>query len=92
MLAMVLAAAGAPAMSAAPPGPIKDEPMPPSAELEAAEEMVDAFMPGKGQGDRGMVAAERVVGSKAGDDEDEIDCFRTDLNARDVEAAMVCLC
>ena len=66
--------------------------MPPSAELEAAEEMADALVPGKGEGDRGIVAAEIVVGSKAGDDEDEMDCFRTDLKASDVEAAMLLIC
>lgn len=62
--------------------------MPPSAELLAADEVMDELMPGNGEGERGIVAAERVEGSKAGDEEDEMDCLRTDLNASDVDAAM----
>lgn len=68
---------------------MRDEPMPPSAELLAMDAVVDEFMPGKGEGERGMVAAESVVGSNAGDEPDDMDCLRTDLNASDVEAAMM---
>lgn len=63
--------------------------MPPSAELATVEEAEDGFMPGKGEGDCGIEAAERVVGSKAGGDDEEMDCLRMDRNASDVEAAMV---
>lgn len=75
-------------MSAAPPGPMSEAPMPPSAEL-APVALVLTFMPGNGEGDCGMDAAESVDGSKAGEDDDEMDCLRTDLNASDAEAAMM---
>ncbi len=35
-----------------------------------------------------MVETDKVDGSKAGEDAEEIDCLRTDLNARDAAAAM----
>lgn len=63
--------------------------MPPSAELAAVEEAEDAFIPGKGEGESGIEAAESVVGSKAGEEEEDMDCLRIDLNASDVDAAMV---
>lgn len=68
---------------------MREAPIPPSAELAAVEEAEDAFMPGKGEGDCGIEAAESVVGSKAGEDDEEMDCLRIDRNASDVEAAMM---
>lgn len=63
--------------------------MPPSAELLAMDEVMDELMPGSGEGARGMVAAESVVGSKAGDEAAEKDCLRTDRNGSDVDAAIL---
>lgn len=76
-------------MSAAPPGPMREEPIPPSLELEAIEDAIDEFMPGKGEGENGMDAADSDVGSKAGEEPAEMDCLRTDLKASDVAAAIL---
>lgn len=68
---------------------MREAPMPPSAELEVVEVGADAFMPGKGEGDCGMEAADNVDGSNAGDEAEEMDCLRTDRNASDADAAIV---
>lgn len=70
-------------MSAAPPGPSRLAPMPPSEELLAEE-----FWPGSGLGELGIVDADTVEGSNAGVDE-EMDCLRIVRKPRAAEAAMV---
>jgi hypothetical protein len=68
---------------------MREDPMPPSAEELATDDAAEAFVPGKGEGESGMDAADIEEGSNAGEEAVEMDCLRTDRNASDADAAMV---
>lgn len=68
---------------------MREDPMPPSAEELATDDAAEAFVPGRGEGESGMEAADIEEGSNAGEEAEEMDCLRTDRNASDADAAMV---